>query len=94
MVEVVSAESQDRDRRYKPVLYAEAGIRNLWRVEDEHGLSPSTPTNSTPPLARTCPPACTGSGCGRGCRSRWSRTSPGWCAERTARPRTVVRIRT
>lgn len=38
VVEVVSAESEDRDRRYKPGLYAEAGIRHLWRIEDEQGL--------------------------------------------------------
>ncbi|WUH91479.1 Uma2 family endonuclease [Streptomyces sp. NBC_00433] len=38
VVEVVPAESQDRDRRYKPGLYAEAGIRHLWRIEDEQGL--------------------------------------------------------
>jgi len=37
VVEVVSAESEDRDRRYKPALYADAGIRNLWRIEDEQG---------------------------------------------------------
>ena len=38
VVEVVSAESEDRDRRYKPGLYADAGIRHCWRIEDEHGL--------------------------------------------------------
>ncbi|WP_225847901.1 Uma2 family endonuclease [Streptomyces sp. HPF1205] len=38
LVEVVSAESEDRDRRYKPGLYADAGVRNLWRIEDEDGL--------------------------------------------------------
>jgi Uma2 family endonuclease len=38
VVEVVSAESQDRDRRYKPTLYAEAGIRHMWRIEDEQGV--------------------------------------------------------
>ncbi|WP_435864076.1 Uma2 family endonuclease [Streptomyces spongiicola] len=38
VVEVVSAESEDRDRRYKPGLYADAGIRHLWRIEDENGL--------------------------------------------------------
>lgn len=38
VVEVVSAESENRDRRYKPTLYAEAGIRHLWRIEDEQGL--------------------------------------------------------
>lgn len=25
-------------QRYKPTLYAEAGIRCMWRVEDEQGL--------------------------------------------------------
>ena len=38
VVEVVSAESEDRDLRYKPTLYADAGIRHLWRIEDEQGL--------------------------------------------------------
>lgn len=38
VVEVVSAESEDRDRRYKPTLYAEAGIPHMLRVEDEQGL--------------------------------------------------------
>lgn len=37
VVEVVSAESQDRDRRYKPGLYADAGIRHLWCIEEEEG---------------------------------------------------------
>lgn len=37
VVEVVSAESEDRDRRYKPTLYADAGIRHMWRIEDEYG---------------------------------------------------------
>ncbi|GGK34347.1 hypothetical protein GCM10011591_02610 [Nocardia camponoti] len=37
VVEVVSAESEHRDRRYKPRLYAEAGLRHLWRIEDEDG---------------------------------------------------------
>ncbi|MFE3545477.1 Uma2 family endonuclease [Nocardia sp. NPDC059177] len=37
VVEIVSAESEDRDRRYKPRLYAEAGLRHLWRIEDEAG---------------------------------------------------------
>jgi hypothetical protein len=38
VVEVVSAESEDRDRRYKPGLHAEAGIRGLRRIGDERGL--------------------------------------------------------
>ena len=43
VVEVVSAESEDRDRRYKPTLYADAGIRHFWRIEDENG-SPAVHT--------------------------------------------------
>ncbi|MCG0289874.1 Uma2 family endonuclease [Streptomyces sp. PSAA01] len=35
VVEVVSPESAVRDRKRKPQLYAEAGIRHFWRVE--HG---------------------------------------------------------
>jgi Uma2 family endonuclease len=36
-VEVVSPESRDRDRKRKPELYAEAGIRHFWLVEnDQH----------------------------------------------------------
>jgi Uma2 family endonuclease len=34
-VEVVSSESQFRDREVKPKKYAEAGIPHFWRVEDE-----------------------------------------------------------
>nr|GID87582.1 hypothetical protein Ade03nite_65060 [Actinoplanes derwentensis] len=33
-VEVVSPESEIRDRDRKPQLYAEAGIPHFWRVED------------------------------------------------------------
>jgi Uma2 family endonuclease len=33
-VEVVSPESEHRDRAVKPHKYAEAGIRSFWRVED------------------------------------------------------------
>ncbi|MEU0570813.1 Uma2 family endonuclease [Nonomuraea sp. NPDC005983] len=35
VVEVVSPESKVRDRRRKPVLYAEAGIPHFWRVESD-----------------------------------------------------------
>ncbi|MFD0355740.1 Uma2 family endonuclease [Streptomyces sp. NPDC127110] len=38
VVEVVSEESQERDRETKPFTYARAGIRHFWRVEEEHGL--------------------------------------------------------
>lgn len=35
VIEVVSPESQDRDRKRKPQLYAEAGIRHFWLIENE-----------------------------------------------------------
>ncbi|MEV7007586.1 Uma2 family endonuclease [Streptosporangium sp. NPDC051022] len=34
-VEVVSAESLDRDRTTKPIKYSNAGIKHFWRVEQE-----------------------------------------------------------
>ena len=37
VVEVVSPEWAHRDRTVKPREYAEAGIANYWRVEDEEG---------------------------------------------------------
>jgi Uma2 family endonuclease len=37
VVEVVSNESRVRDRERKPLLYAEAGIRYFWRVENSDG---------------------------------------------------------
>ncbi|MGI5487331.1 Uma2 family endonuclease [Microtetraspora malaysiensis] len=37
VVEVVSPESEVRDRKRKPVLYAEAGIPHFWRVENQKG---------------------------------------------------------
>ncbi|PSL06968.1 Uma2 family endonuclease [Haloactinopolyspora alba] len=37
-VGVVSAESEERDRGRKPQLYAQAGIRHFWRVENVGGL--------------------------------------------------------
>ncbi len=36
-VEVISPESQHRDRRVKPRIYAEAGIKHFWLVEEEAG---------------------------------------------------------
>ncbi|MDA0564295.1 Uma2 family endonuclease [Streptomonospora sp. S1-112] len=36
-VEVVSPESQVRDRERKPQIYAKAGVRHFWRVENEKG---------------------------------------------------------
>ncbi|WP_406863111.1 Uma2 family endonuclease [Streptomyces sp. HUAS MG47] len=37
-IEVVSEESEERDREVKPRKYAEAGIRHFWRVEENDGL--------------------------------------------------------
>jgi len=34
-VEVVSADSENRDRKRKPLLYGEAGFRHFWRAEDD-----------------------------------------------------------
>lgn len=39
-VEVVSDESEERDRKRKPQLYAEAGIPHFWRVEKGDGRRP------------------------------------------------------
>ncbi len=36
-VEVVSPESEECDRKWKPQLYAQAGIPFFWRVEDPDG---------------------------------------------------------
>ncbi|MFJ8439547.1 Uma2 family endonuclease [Kitasatospora griseola] len=36
-VEVVSEESEERDRDTKPRKYAAAGIRHFWRVENDNG---------------------------------------------------------
>ncbi|MEU6744220.1 Uma2 family endonuclease [Streptosporangium sandarakinum] len=37
VAEVVSPESKERDRKRKPSLYAEAGIRHFWLVEEDDG---------------------------------------------------------
>jgi Uma2 family endonuclease len=37
VVEVVSPDSEERDRGRKPQLYAQAGIRHFWRVENGNG---------------------------------------------------------
>lgn len=37
VVEVVSPESEERDRKAKPPRYAEAGIPHFWRVEENDG---------------------------------------------------------
>ncbi|MFF3945333.1 Uma2 family endonuclease [Streptomyces sp. NPDC001902] len=40
VVEVVSPDSEERDRKRKPQLYAEAGIPHFWRVEKGEGRLP------------------------------------------------------
>lgn len=37
-VEVVSPDSEERDRYRKPELYAAAGIPHFWRVEEDDGV--------------------------------------------------------
>jgi Uma2 family endonuclease len=37
-LEVVSADSEERDRETKPRKYARAGIPHFWRVEEDNGL--------------------------------------------------------
>ncbi|WP_431043842.1 Uma2 family endonuclease [Streptomyces sp. P1-3] len=39
-VETVSPDSEERDRKRKPQLYAEAGIPHFWRVEQGEGRRP------------------------------------------------------
>lgn len=39
-IEVLSPESQERDNKRKPQLYAEAGIAYFWRVEQGEGIHP------------------------------------------------------
>ena len=39
VVEVVSPESEDRDRLTKPLRYAQAGIPHFWRVEENNALA-------------------------------------------------------
>ncbi|MEU7167040.1 Uma2 family endonuclease [Streptomyces morookaense] len=38
VVEVVSDESEERDRETKPFKYARAGIPHFWRIEEARGL--------------------------------------------------------
>lgn len=39
-VEVESPDSEERDRKRKPQLYAEAGIKYFWRIEEAEGGRP------------------------------------------------------
>lgn len=55
VVEVVSPDSEDRDRFTKPMKYAEAGIRFLWRVERD-GHRPVVYTYELDPSIRAYVP--------------------------------------
>jgi len=55
VVEVVSPESEDRDRLTKPVKYAQADIRYLWRVERD-GRVPVVYTYELDPSLRAYSP--------------------------------------
>jgi|SRR5437868_2606715 len=37
VIEVVSPESEHRDRHVKPRIYANAGLEHFWLIEEEHG---------------------------------------------------------
>ncbi|OPC81369.1 restriction endonuclease [Embleya scabrispora] len=39
VVEVVSPESEERDRTVKPTLYAKSGIAHYWRIEKDMGVA-------------------------------------------------------
>ncbi len=49
-IEVVSAESVERDRMYKPLKYAQAGIPSYWRVESD-GCKPVVYTFALEPAS-------------------------------------------
>jgi Uma2 family endonuclease len=53
VAEVVSAESQVRDRKRKPQLYAEAGFRCYWRVEEADDGRPVVYTYELDPATKT-----------------------------------------
>lgn len=61
-VEVVSEESEDRDRETKPVKYAKAGIPHFWRVENERGRPVVHVYELDPRPGPTSRPASTGTG--------------------------------
>ncbi|MEU2687272.1 Uma2 family endonuclease [Streptomyces hygroscopicus] len=55
-VEVVLPESEERDRKRKPQLYAEAGIRHFWLVEKGEGRRPVIHVFELDPVTRTYVP--------------------------------------
>ncbi|MFJ9106893.1 Uma2 family endonuclease [Streptomyces sp. NPDC102283] len=55
-VEVVSPDSEDRDRGVKPRKYAEAGVRHFWRVEQGADDLPVVYVYELDPATGTCTP--------------------------------------
>jgi Uma2 family endonuclease len=55
-VEVVSPDSEERDRKRKPQLYAEAGIPHFWRVEKGDGRRPVVYVYELDPATRAYMP--------------------------------------
>lgn len=51
-IEVVTPDSEMRDRKRKPQLYAEAGIRNFWIVDDTGGGKMAVYVYELDPIAR------------------------------------------
>jgi Uma2 family endonuclease len=56
-VEVVSPESEDRDRERKPQLYAKAGIPHFWRIEKGDGRRPVVYVYELDPATSTFVPS-------------------------------------
>ncbi|WP_330181088.1 Uma2 family endonuclease [Nocardia sp. NBC_01503] len=42
--EVISEESEERDREIKPLKYAQAGIRHFWIIDQDKGFRPTVTT--------------------------------------------------
>ncbi|THA27623.1 Uma2 family endonuclease [Streptomyces sp. RKND-216] len=55
-VEIVSPDSEERDRKRKPQLYAEAGIPHFWRVEKGEGRRPVVYVYELDPATRAYVP--------------------------------------
>ncbi|MFC8846942.1 Uma2 family endonuclease [Micromonospora sp. NPDC057141] len=73
-VEVVSPESAHRDRAVKLPKYAEAGIANYWRIEEEAGSPVVHAYEFDGPPGRTCRPESIDVSCAPRRRSRSSST--------------------
>jgi Uma2 family endonuclease len=52
-VEVVSPDSAERDRHRKPELYAKAGIKHFWRLEETEGVGPVLYVFELEPVSKT-----------------------------------------